>query len=348
MAGEARIGIAGAGLIGRRHAEAVGAAAGVTLAGIADPAGAGRDLAASHGVAHHGTLEAMLAAGGLDGVILATPNTLHEAGALECIAAGVPVLVEKPIASDLAAASRIVEAGETAGVPVAVGHHRRHNPLIAQAKALIEEGRIGRIASVHATTWLGKPDAYFEVEWRRRKGAGPVYINLIHDIDLLLHLVGPVAEVQAMELNAIRGNEVEETAVILLRFADGALGTVNICDATTAPWSWELTARENPAYPATAEDCYRIAGTGGALALPNLALWQNSGERSWWEPISATRFPFDFTDPLVRQAEQFGEVIAKGAAPRVTARAGLAALAVVEAVKKAAATARPAIPEGLA
>ena len=223
----------------------------------------------------------MIAAGDIDGGILATPNRLHEAGALACIDAGLPVLVEKPIATDLPGARRIVAAAEAAGVAAAVGHHRRHNPLIARAKALIDEGRLGQIASVQGPTWFMKPDSYFTTDWRRRKGAGPVYLNLIHDIDLLLHLVGPVVTVQAMESNAVRGNEVEETAVILLRFASGALGTVNVCDTAVAPWSWELTARENPAYPATSEDCYWLGGTEGSLSLPNLALWRNPATRSW-------------------------------------------------------------------
>ena len=346
MAAAVRLAVVGAGLIGRRHAAAIATAPGAALACIVDPSEAGTAVARDHGAPYYPSLEAMLAAGGVDGVILATPNAMHEGGALACIAAGLPVLVEKPIATDAAAGRRIVEAGEAAGVAVVVGHHRRHNPLIARAKSLIDEGRLGRIASVHGTTWFMKPDDYFETAWRRRSGAGPVYLNLIHDIDLLQHLVGPVSMVQAMESNAIRGNEVEETAVILLRFACGALGTVNVCDSTVAPWSWELTARENPAYPATPEDCYWIGGTEGSLALPHLAVWSNPGPRSWWEPISATRFPFDFTDPLVAQAEHFAAVIRGDCAPLVSGLDGLAALEVIEAVKQAAASGTPVAVRG--
>jgi predicted dehydrogenase len=343
MAVPIRIAVVGAGLIGQRHARAIVAASGVTLACVVDPSEASAEIARAHQVPRHATLEQMIDAGGVDGVILATPNTLHESGALACIAAGLPVLVEKPIATDLAAAQRIVEAGEAARVPVAVGHHRRHNPLIARAKAMIDAGRLGRIASVQGTTWFMKPDDYFDTDWRRRKGAGPVYINLIHDIDLLQHLVGPVRRVQAMESRTIRGLEVEDTAVILLAFENGALGTVNLCDTAVAPWSWELTARENPAYPATSEDCYLIGGTEGSLSLPQLSLWTNPAKRSWWEPISATRVPVDFTDPLILQVEQFAAMVRDGTPPLVTARDGLAALRVIEAVKRAAATGLPVL-----
>lgn len=341
MRAPVRLAVIGAGLIGRRHAAAIRAADGVTLAAIADPAEAGRAYADTFPVRWFASLDEALDAGGIDGVILATPNQAHVEGGLACVRAALPTLIEKPIATAVADGRRLVEAAEAAGVPIATGHHRRHNPLIAKARDLIDEGRLGTIVTVHGSAWFMKPDDYFDVEWRRRKGAGPVFLNLIHDIDLLRHFCGPVAEVSAMESNRVRGNEVEDSAVVLLRFASGVLGTVNVCDTAVAPWSWELTARENPQYPATSENCYWIAGTHGSLALPNLALWTHPGKPSWWEPISATRVAFDFADPLVRQVEQFAAVVRGEAVPLVTGRDGLAALAVVEAVKTAATTGAP-------
>ena len=109
-------------------------------------------------------------------------------------------------------------------------------------------------------------------------------------------------------------------------------------DTAVAPWSWELTARENPSYPTTPEDCYRIAGTLGALALPSLALWRHEGAPSWWRPIAATRPPVGIADPLVRQAEDFGRAVRDATPPLVPGRDGLAALEVIEAVRQAAAT----------
>ena len=174
---ESRIAVAGAGLIGRRHVAAMKQAAGARLAAIVDPLPAAADFAAAEGVPYFSTLEAMLATGVAGGVILATPNALHVEGGLACVRAGLPVLVEKPLATDVAAARVLVEAAEVAGVPLAVGHHRRHNPLIAAAKEMILAGEIGTPVSVQAIFWLMKPDDYFDVAWRREPGAGPIFLT---------------------------------------------------------------------------------------------------------------------------------------------------------------------------
>jgi predicted dehydrogenase len=333
-----RIAIAGAGLIGRRHAQAVATARDVELCAIADPGPVGAQVAAEHGVPHFATLEDLIARSGAEGVIIATPNQLHLPHALACIAARLPALIEKPLATDLHSAEAIVQAGHDAGVPLLTGHHRRHNPLIAKAKQVIDAGDLGQITAVQATTWFYKPDPYFNVEWRRQPGAGPVYLNLSHDIDLLRHLCGEIATVHAHDSATTRGNAVEDTAAILLRFASGALGTMSVSDTIAAPWSWELTARENPMYPATAEACYLIGGTERSLSLPNLSVWSHAGAKSWWEPISETKLIFDTEDPLIRQVAQFAEVIRGAAAPLVSAHDGLMNQRVIEAIKTSART----------
>jgi predicted dehydrogenase len=208
--------------------------------------------------------------------------------------------------------------------------------MIAAAKDIIASGRLGRIVTVHGFFWLMKPDDYFEQEWRRAKGAGPVLTNLIHDIDLLRYLIGDIVSVQAMQSNAIRGHVVEETAAILLKFANGALGTVNVCDSTVAPWSWEQTTGENPAYPETDQACYHIGGTAGALAIPTLEVWSNPTKPSWWEPLQASRTYTPKCDPLRLQIGQFCRVIRIGEAPLVSGREGLQTLKVIEAIKTAA------------
>ncbi|HRE21316.1 MAG TPA: Gfo/Idh/MocA family oxidoreductase, partial [Rhabdaerophilum sp.] len=133
----------------------------------------------------------------------------------------------------------LVAAAEAASVPLAVGHHRRHNPMIQHARRIIAEGQLGRIVAVHSFFWLMKPDDYFDVPWRREAGAGPVLINLSHDIDLMRYLGGEVAAVQAMDSHEVRGNAAEESCVITLRFENGALGTITLSDTAVAPWSWE-------------------------------------------------------------------------------------------------------------
>jgi predicted dehydrogenase len=333
-----RIAVAGAGLIGKRHIEAVMAAPGAVLAAIVDPTDTARAFAAERGAPWFGSLGDMIAANASDGVIIATPNQMHVDNGLECVAAGLPLLVEKPIATDVAAAEKLIAAAEAANVPVLVGHHRRHNQLIQRARAEIESGAIGEIVSVTGITWFFKPDEYFDIEWRRTPGAGPVYLNLIHDIDVMHYLCGPIETVHAVDSNAMRNNVVEDTAIILLKFKSGALGTFSVSDTIVAPWSWELTARENPAYPPTAQPTYFVGGTHGSLELPGLRLWRYREKRSWWEPIDATQLAFDFADPLICQVNQFAAVIRSEEAPLASGRDGLSALRVVEAVKLSART----------
>jgi len=331
-----KIAVAGAGLAGRQHIDAIGQMEGLELAAVADP-DAEALAAVDRTVPRYDSPEAMLDAARPDAVVIATPNHLHVAHGLACVAAGVPALIEKPIASNTASAAPLVAAAEAKGVALLIGHHRRHNPLVAAARAVIDRGELGRLTAVHAQTWLIKPDDYFRAAWRKQPGAGPVFINLIHDIDLLRHFCGEIARVRAVSSNAARGHAVEDTAVVLLEFANGALGTMSVSDSVVGPWSWELTARENPAYPATGETCYWIGGSQGALALPNLTLWKNPAERSWWAPIAGTKLVFEFGGhSLVRQLRHFAAVIGGQAAPLVSGRDGLASLAAVEAVKRAA------------
>lgn len=331
-----RIAVAGAGLIGRRHIAQVLAARDAELAAVVDPASAAAEHAAAAGGPWHQTLESLFAADRPDGVIVATPNQAHVANGLDCVAAGVPALIEKPIADDLVSARRLVDAAEASGVPILVGHHRRHNPLMLAAKTAIDSGRLGRIVAVHGSCWLYKPDDYFDIAWRRAPGAGPVFINLIHDIDNLRWLCGDVIAVQARESNAVRDNAVEDTAVLLLEFAGGALGTVSVSDTVVAPWSWELTTGENPAYPRTDQACYQIGGSEASLSLPALELWRHPGARSWWEPIERTVLACAQADPLALQIRHFCAVIRGVEQPLVSGREGMRTLAVVEAVKQAA------------
>jgi len=283
-----RIAVVGAGQIGRRHTEAITEVRDANLAAIVDPAHGAKDYAAGHGVPHFLALGDLIANGIADAIIIATPNQMHAENGLECIAAKIPILIEKPIATDSKAAAAIIRAADANGTPVLVGHHRRHNPLIQRARAELESGAIGKLVSFSGVTWFCKPDDYFDADWRRMPGAGPVYLNMIHDIDLMHYLCGDIESVHAWESNNVRGNTVEESAVVSMKFRNGMLGTVNASDTIVAPWSWELTARENPSYPPTCEHCYLIGGTHGSLELPGLRLWRNRAHRSWWEPIDAT------------------------------------------------------------
>ncbi len=135
----ARIAVLGAGLIGRKHIERV--ASDANLVGIVDPAPAAAALAQTLSVGVFSTLADLLAEIRPDGVIVATPSPLHHEHGMACIAAGLPVLIEKPLATRIADARELVRSAEEADVPVLVGHHRRYNPIVRRAKAEIECGR---------------------------------------------------------------------------------------------------------------------------------------------------------------------------------------------------------------
>jgi predicted dehydrogenase len=338
--GPVKLAVMGAGLIGRRHVEHILAVPEAELVAVVDPSPAGAEWAAGKQLPYFPSFKAMMATVSVEGVIIATPNQLHVENGLEVIRAGLPALVEKPIADDVKSATKLVEAAEAAGVPLLVGHHRRHNPMIQAAKATVASGRLGQLVSVHGFFWLMKPDSYFDIVWRREAGAGPILTNLIHDIDLLRYLCGEVEMVQALTSNAVRGHVIEETAVVLLRFANGALGTINVSDSIVAPWSWELTTGENPVYPRTDQSCYTIGGTLGSLTIPKLEVWHDNQKRDWWQPLEASRVFAPDKDPLPLQIQQFCRVIRDGEAPLVSGREGLQTLKVIEAVKTAARTGR--------
>jgi predicted dehydrogenase len=338
-----RIVVAGAGTIGRAHVERVKANAACLLAGIADPAPASAAYAAGLGVAHAVELEALLDTVRPDGVILATPNVLHVQGALTCIARGMPVLVEKPVADTRAAAVRLVEAVERSGVPVLVGHHRRYSAVLEAACSTVASGALGALVAVQGSALFHKPAVYFEeAPHRRQRGAGPILTNMVHEIDNLRLLAGEIVEVQAFVSNARRGFEVEDSASVGLRFANGALGTFMLSDVAASTRSWEQTSGENPAYARdTAEACYLISGERGSLAVPTLRLQTAEAEPSWFEPMRVRMLSAAPADPLVRQLDHFCAVIRRAAAPRVSVRDATQSLRVTLAIAQAAASGRP-------
>jgi predicted dehydrogenase len=334
-----RIAVAGAGLIGRRHVEEIDGSPDAELAAIVDPGPAAPELAQEYNVALYSSLGELFAEVPPDGVILATPNQMHVDGGLECVAAGVPVIVEKPIGDTVAGATRLVEAGERAGVPVLTGHHRNYSPIMAKAREVVRSGRLGQVVAVTGTALFHKPDDYFDVGggWRRQPGGGPILLNLIHEVNNLISLVGRIVRVQAVTSNATRGFPVEDTAAMVLTFENGALGTFLVSDTAASPRSWEQTSQENASYASYRdEDCYHVAGTIGSLSVPTMRLKTYSGARSWWEPFDEATVDLDRSDPLANQIAHFAEVIHGTARPICSGRDGLDTLEVVDAVVESA------------
>ena len=336
-----RIAVAGAGAIGRRHIELIGESAECVLSAIVDPSSASIDLAQRAGVPRCATLAELLATDRPDGVIDATPNNLHVAHALQCLDAKVGVLVEKPVAHSVEAGERLVRAAAaTTDARILVGHHRAHSPILAKAQEIIQSGTLGALVGVTASAMFYKPDRYFtDAAWRRQIGGGPILINLIHEIGNLRSLCGEIVAVQALQSNATRGFEVEDTAAILLRFANGALGTFLLSDTAAAARSWEQTSQENKDYASCDdEDCYVVTGTRGSLSIPTMRLktFGVGRPRSWFEPYENSVARVERRDPLERQLAHFCAVLRGEAAPLVTALDGLQNLRIVEAIALAA------------
>src|SRR5688572_10886011 len=242
-----RIAVVGAGLIGRTHISVLRAGnPDYTLAGVADPAPFAAKEGKELGYPVYASIEEMFEKAKPEGVIVAVPNQMHVKVGLACIARKIPIIVEKPVADSVAEALELVAAGEKAGIPTLVGHHRRHNPIMRKAAEIIANGGIGRVVAANGLWLSHKPKDYFNIAWRREAGGGPVLINAIHDIDCLRMLCGDVESVSAITSNATRQFEVEDTAGAVLHFASGAVGTLLVSDVVSAPWSWEWGSRENP------------------------------------------------------------------------------------------------------
>lgn len=338
MSAKIKIALMGAGLIGKQHIKAIKLSDHAILSAIIDPSKEAMTTAANSDVPLYSDLTSLLEVDSPDGVIVATPNRFHFQNGMDCIAAKLPLIMEKPICDNLEESQQLVEAAKLANVPILVGHHRRHNPMLIKAKKILDSGVLGQILAVHVMCWFHKPESYFDIPWHRNAGAGPILINTIHDIDNLRYLFGEVASVQAIETNLIRNYAVEETAAALLAFKSGMIATISVSDAIVSPWNWEMTSGENPDFPLEDSFCCLVGGTHGSLTIPSLEVKTNAKERSWRNPIVSNKIAFEAAKPLPAQINNFCDVIRGRAEPRVSGLDGLQTLRVVSAVKEASKT----------
>lgn len=204
---------------------------------------------------------------------------------------------------------------------------------------------LGRLIAINGLWTIFKPLSYFDppTEWRRLKSAGPILINLIHEIDLLHYWYGPITRVYAEQTVSQRGFEAEEGAAITLRFASGLVGTFLLSDAVVSPHSFEGGTGENPIIPRTGQDFHRAFGSEGSLSVPDMTLWEY-GEtgNSWTKELSSTKLDIpDMKIPFEAQIEHFMKVI-KGEDPASCDGAeGLRAVVVCEAIKQSMKENRP-------
>ncbi len=336
MSNPVRIAVVGAGAMGRNHIRIVSDEPEAELVAISDVMETSQQVANGAGVPFFLDPETMMDEVKPDAIIIATPNHEHLRIARLAIARNICPLIEKPISDNLDDAQTFAEEAVTAEVPVLVGQHRRHNPKAAKAREIIASGALGQIVTASFHYCIYKEDEYFDVEWRRRTGAGPILVNLVHDIDLMRWLIGEISEVQAFQSSAARHFETEDSAVVNIRFESGALASVTISDAAASPWNWETTAREDPQYRPFDADAYFITGTKGALSLPRLHLFSYEGASSWHKPIKLEIPPVDEALPHAMQLKHFIRVVRREEEPVVTPSDAIATLRALNAIKEAA------------
>lgn len=250
--GNVRAALVGCGVIGQQHAQVMARLPGLAVAAVVDvvePAAARLadllgGLTAGAPPRVHTSLTEALAVGDIDLVCICAPSGLHVDLAMEALAAGAHVIVEKPLDVSLPKARRLAAAAAESGRVVSVISQHRFDPASVAVARAIQTGRFGRITSAVASVAWWRAQAYYESgTWRGTwdlDGGGAVMNQGVHTVDLLVWFLGTPVEVTAhTALLAHRGIEVEDTAVALVRFASGALAVLH---CTTAAFPG-LTAR---------------------------------------------------------------------------------------------------------
>ncbi|MEU3456766.1 Gfo/Idh/MocA family oxidoreductase [Micromonospora sp. NPDC006766] len=240
--------IAGSSVIGHTHAGAILRHPGLRVAALADPDAQANDRLARWITEHggpapqrHDSLGEALAAGTVDLVAICTPSGLHAELAEQALAAGVHVLVEKPLDASLPAARRIAQAAahvEASGQVCAVVCQHRFDPASVAVATRVRAGAFGRITSAVASVpWWRGQRYYDSAGWRgtwRQDGGGATMNQGVHTVDLLLWLLGHPEEVFAYTgATAHDRIEIEDVATATIRFASGALAVLH---ATTAAY----------------------------------------------------------------------------------------------------------------
>jgi predicted dehydrogenase len=161
------------------------------------------------------------------------PHSESADAAIACADKGIHLLMEKPIARDVADVRRVADAVRKNGVKITTGYCWRFHPVVRTMKDCIEQGSIGTIVSVEARLAAGKVERYIKghAGWmleKSRSGGGPMYNLGVHWIDLLCHVLGDTVEqVCAVNTRTSRTYDVEDSSVALLRFGKGTVGVLS-------------------------------------------------------------------------------------------------------------------------
>ena len=192
MKNKTKIAVVGIGLMGSQHLIAIKNSKKAVLHSIVDINERSRAHAKKFNVPFYKNSSALIKNNKPDAVIVATPNQFHEKHTISFLNAKIPVLLEKPISSNIQKAKKIISSSRKNKTHLLIGYHRRHNSISTKVKNKINNGKLGKIVSINVMCWLYKNKEWFKEKWRVKKGGGPLGINLVHDIDLICYLLGPI------------------------------------------------------------------------------------------------------------------------------------------------------------
>jgi UDP-N-acetylglucosamine 3-dehydrogenase len=293
-----RVGVIGVGVMGSNHARVFSTVPGVELVAVADPDAKQADFVArTLGCAAVSDFPQLLDLG-LDAVTIAAPTHLHHDIALACIARGIHVLVEKPIASTVQEGREIIEAARRAGVTLMVGHVERFNPAVETVKEALRNENILSIAITRVGPFPP-----------RMSNVGVVIDLAVHDIDLIRWFTdSEIIEVQPQLSSAVA--EREDIALLQFRTASGVLAHIN------TNWLTPFKARSV------------TVATRGKYIMADL-LTRQVTECFGFQPdgsYSMRHLSVGHNEPLRSELLAFVQVVRTGGAPAVTGEEGVASL----------------------
>jgi predicted dehydrogenase len=265
------------------------------------------------------SLEAAIEHPRVEGVVLATPNDVHEEQAVACAERGRHVFVEKPIADSVEAGERMRRACAEAGVTLMVGHAFRRLGAARRVKELIDAGALGRVVLAEANMSL--PGSFGPDAWRahrERNPGGPIMQLGIHHVDTLAYWLGPVRRASGRFVHVETHADIDDVGVVTLEFESGALGSLT--GSYVSPKTLSL----------------RLFGTEAVLDYrTDFSVWPDARALDGVTTLTVAGEPVDFEerDMLAEELAEFGRCIRGEAQPETGADEGIAALgAVVEAL----------------
>jgi UDP-N-acetylglucosamine 3-dehydrogenase len=318
-----KVGVIGAGNMGKNHVRVYSELPQAELIAIADPNIEAKRLAERFGCRYYANYKEMLEKEKIEAVSIATPTTSHYEVAKSCIEDGVHILVEKPLAESVERAEKIVELAARADVILAVGHIERHNPVVKKLKEIVKEGVLGEITSV-----ISKRVGIFPPQIKDAN----VYIDLaVHDIDVFNYLFSSLPERVFSKSGRVLTEDREDQAIIFLDYG-------NITCITQVNWITPVKIRN-----------LAITGNKGYAELDfinqELEIYESVINKSY---DSFGEFIIKFGSPRVRNIEvekaeplkleiiDFLECIEKGKKPLVKGDDGVAALKIALLAQKSA------------